>query len=235
LGYNIRIIADSPFGLVFSEARKELYRTNSKTKKAILQFDLSGNLIKEWSSAKEVSKKEKYSISAIVGCLKRKDKMYTSYNYIWIYKTEFKENGIDLQYYLNGSSKYNKIVQLDKNYNLIKIWDNMKEPSEKLNIRISNINNVCIKNHITAGGYVWMYLFDYENNLNKLDKFNPKKTKNINIIQLSLSGEHIKLWESLTIASNNLNINISCISECLKGKQLTSGGFKWIYSDDYKN
>jgi superfamily II DNA or RNA helicase len=51
------------------------------------------------------------------------------------------------------------------------------------------------------------------------------------IEQLDLvSGEIIKVWDSLTSASRTLNIQISCISCCVTGRQEQAGGYKWRYA-----
>ena len=55
---------------------------NRKSKnKAILQYDLDGNFIKEWPSATDVGREVQTNICK---CLKGKYK--TAYNYIWKYK-----------------------------------------------------------------------------------------------------------------------------------------------------
>ena len=55
-------------------------RSNS-CKKPILQYDLDGNFIREWSSATDVGREVKPNICR---CLKGKTK--TAYNFIWKYK-----------------------------------------------------------------------------------------------------------------------------------------------------
>lgn len=52
--------------------------------KIIHQFDINGNFIKEWPSAREVERELKILSSAISCCLKKKTK--TSGGYIWKYK-----------------------------------------------------------------------------------------------------------------------------------------------------
>ena len=55
---------------------------NRKSKnKPILQYDLDGNFIREWSSATDVGKEVRKNI---VHCLKGRNK--TAYGYIWKYK-----------------------------------------------------------------------------------------------------------------------------------------------------
>ena len=54
-----------------------------KIKKPILQYDLDGNFIREWSSATDVSKEAQENICQ---CLKGKRK--TAYGFIWKYKED---------------------------------------------------------------------------------------------------------------------------------------------------
>lgn len=49
-----------------------------------------------------------------------------------------------------------KVVQLDKNDKLIKIWDSILEAKETL--KINHINKVCKGQRKTAGGFKWKYL-----------------------------------------------------------------------------
>jgi hypothetical protein len=55
------------------------------------------------------------------------------------------------------------------------------------------------------------------------------ETKRKKIIQLSLDDKEIKVWDSISEASKNLNLFISGISNVLRGKYNTSGGFKFKY------
>ena len=53
------------------------------------------------------------------------------------------------------------------------------------------------------------------------------------ICQISLDGELIKIWDCATEASQNLNVNYSCISDVCNGKRKTAGGFVWCFVKDY--
>ena len=54
---------------------------NDKIKKPILQYDLDGNLIREWECAADVGKEVSYNICH---CLKGRRK--SAYGYKWVYK-----------------------------------------------------------------------------------------------------------------------------------------------------
>lgn len=71
--------------------------------------------------------------------------------------------------------------------------------------------------------------------LNGLDnlKLGSKKSQ-IPIIQKTKCGSFVKEWESLQQASDELGIERSNISHCLRGRIKTSGGFKWEYKTSTK-
>lgn len=59
---------------------------NGKCSKKVLQFDLNGNLIKEWPSTNEIERQTGYWHNAISLCCSGKHKQ--SYGYIWKYKKD---------------------------------------------------------------------------------------------------------------------------------------------------
>lgn len=61
-----------------------------------------------------------------------------------------------------------KIVQLDKDYKIIKVWDSIKDASIALNISNTGIGDCCNKRKYrkSCGGYTWRFLNEI-NNTNK--------------------------------------------------------------------
>ena len=51
-----------------------------------------------------------------------------------------------------------RVAQYDKQMNLIKIWDYVKQVTEELGIGNNNIYNCCKGRQKTAGGYIWRYV-----------------------------------------------------------------------------
>lgn len=124
--------------------------------------------------------------------------------------------------------KWKKIVQLDKQGNLIKIWDSITKAQKSLNIRFHKKNKVC-------GGYQWQLYEEWIKN--------PKKEVNYMhhidspILQYNLDGELIAKWENANIAAEFTKATHTGIINCLNGFQKTSGGFIWsrsILSSDIK-
>lgn len=61
-----------------------------------------------------------------------------------------------------------------------------------------------------------------EEHKNKLTKSLNKK-----IIQYSIDGKLIKIWDGIRIAGRALNLDSSGLSKCCNGKYNSYGGFKW--------
>ena len=59
------------------------------------------------------------------------------------------------------------------------------------------------------------------------------KTKSKKVLQLSLTGELIKEWESTQECGRN-GFNQSNVAACCRGEQKTHKGFRWMFAEDYK-
>ena len=55
------------------------------------------------------------------------------------------------------------------------------------------------------------------------------------IYQYDKNGNFIRVWDSISDASRSLNIDVSSISACARGKYKTAGGYIWKYTLDYLN
>lgn len=61
----------------------------------------------------------------------------------------------------------------------------------------------------------------------KLGKEHPNAKQ---VIQLTLNGDYIKLWDSMHDIERELGYSHGNIGKCCKGKQKTSNGYKWAYA-----
>lgn len=66
----------------------------------------------------------------------------------------------------------------------------------------------------------------------KARKALEESQKGCEIIQYSLQGEFLKIWDSMAEAGRKLNIDISGIAKCCKGIRKNAGGFIWKYLED---
>lgn len=55
------------------------------------------------------------------------------------------------------------------------------------------------------------------------------------VVQYTLEGEFIKVWDYIKQASEELNINDTHIVNCGKGTRKSAGGYQWRYVDDEGN
>ena len=117
---------------------------------------------------------------------------------------------------------YKKSENLSENdianiVSLIKLgWSNNKI-SNTLNVNTSKINNIRI-------GNTWTNITNIE--LNCI----PKKKK---IVQFSIEGKLIKIWDSISSAQKELNVKKGSIHDCCNKRQNTAFGYKWLFYDEF--
>ena len=136
-GFKLTNQNDGGGGSTKSSKEKKL---KLKTVKSIpiLQYDLQGNFIKEFNSAKQYAEENNLTNGGYIGlCLKRKRP--TAYGYIWKYKTEdYPKVIIPSTKYINN---FIPILQYDLQSNFIKEWSSIKIASIELNINDKGICN----------------------------------------------------------------------------------------------
>ena len=109
-----------------------------------------------------------------------------------------------------------KIVQLDLEGNLIKIWDGIISAGKELGIKIQLSRQ-------TSGGFQWQKYSDWKiNPKGKLEKENEQK-----VAQYNQNNELIAVYDSITKASIATNIKHCNISNNINGIQKSAGGFIW--------
>jgi hypothetical protein len=139
-------------GFIWLESKKfdVTYKTNKE--KNILQYDMSGNFIKEWVSIKDAENYLKIKpYSGNIGLVLDKPNR-SSHGYIWLTKCgkiKYKIN----EYEHNLSKKVN---QLNDSYNIIKTWDSINNVCENLKIKQSTLIKY-LKLDKKLGGYYWEY------------------------------------------------------------------------------
>ena len=79
--------------------------------------------------------------------------------------------------------------------------------------------------------------YEYNNNYGtvkeRISKANTNGKLSKRVIQLSLSGEFIREWESTHECGRN-GFDQSHVADCCRGEQKSHKGFRWMYADDYK-
>lgn len=113
--------------------------------RAVNQYSLDGEFIKQYPSLKQASLETGINSSLI--CRVCKKNGHTAGGFKWAYAGE------------NISSKeYKQIGQYDKQGNLINQFPTPTEASRATGIHNGDIIAVCKGRRITAGGYLWRYI-----------------------------------------------------------------------------
>lgn len=71
----------------------------------------------------------------------------------------------------------------------------------------------------------------------EVQKLNGKSSGALNrkkVVQMSVKGEHIKVWDSARDVERELKISGKCILSVCNGKANTAGGFRWMLFSEYK-
>jgi hypothetical protein len=188
------------------ESWKEQLSTNPK--KVVLQYDLFGNLIKEWDTLSDIK-----GFGNVAHCCR--GELKTAGGFIWRYKDELFDLGLDNLI----SEKLKSVNQYDLSGNYIKTYKSIAEAEKVTNI------NIQIKNK-SSGGFTWKYSEDkspieYKNNKIKL------------VIQYDLLGNKIKEFNSIAEAAKLTNSNSSRISACCNNKIKSSNNYIWKYKETF--
>ena len=133
--------------------------------KKVYQYDKDNNYIREFENS-DIAEKEtgisKNSIQRVC-----QGKYVTAGGYKWSYIKEEKLNQIlkdNVKGYNSWSSwKNKKVYQLDKNENIIRLFDSIASAEKETGINHSSISKCCKGKMKSAGGFLWKYESDCEN------------------------------------------------------------------------
>ena len=101
---------------------------------------------------------------------------------------------------------------------------------------IPNAENKKCVNHIdfdktnnSADNLEWCsYLENTAHSLQRITEA-TRAANNKAVVQCDLAGNVIAVYDSISEASRRTNINCGHICQCAKGKEKTSGGYRWAY------
>lgn len=245
-GYNLDHGGNGIRGYVHTEEEIEKMRRIKKPM-IILQFDSNFNFIKEWmGGASHISKELKYTRECILlRCDHRIKEMSLYKDSYWIYKDEYYNEDFSWDKYLNNiklvetckpiikNSK--RIMQYTKDRQLIRIWDSYSE-LKKAGYNTSQISGICHQSRgkRTAANYIWCFEgYDFSDGY--FDILNTYKNKTTEarkrkISRLDKDGNVLQTYNSLTEASKDVGVDVSCICFAYK-KGRKSAGFYWAINE----
>ena len=189
--------------------------------------------------------------------------VYDGEVYEGLYKVSNLGRILSLNYNGTGKSKLMTPVENGCDYLQVALWKNGKSKTCKVHRLIAETflpnpeNKPCVNHKIEGkkGKKINMVIFNEDGSINKekstiewatYEENNNYATRNERIakamtngklskrvIQLSLSGDFIREWESTMECGRN-GFNQGNIVSCCQGKRKSADGFRWMYAEDYK-
>ena len=112
-----------------------------------------------------------------------------------------------------------KVRQLDKDGNLIRVWDSIHQINRELGYARQPITKVCKGRQRDAYGYIWRYV-------------NPESQRVMNRPVIVHKGdEYIGTFASATKASEALGLKYCSVNCVLQGRYATLHGFTFKYAE----
>lgn len=129
---------------------EQIRKVAEKKRKPVLQYDLEGNFIKEWSSLSDLCEKHKYSLNTISCVCLRKKNYNSAYGFLWKYKED--------KHSIRFIKPFVKpVLQKSKEGIVIKKWDSIKEAASFLKLHSTTICICCKNSEKSTGGFKWDY------------------------------------------------------------------------------
>lgn len=119
----------------------------------VLQFDLDGRFIREFSSAKEAAKLYGCDTHTITYACSGRTK--SGVGYLWRYKKDY--NG-EITAYVKHEPFHKRVSQYDLLDNFIAEYESVSDAARCMNVGLSCIRAACNGRQKTAYGYKWKYI-----------------------------------------------------------------------------
>ena len=139
------------------ESKQKLRDVNKDRSKPILQFDLNGELVNEYSSIHYASIITGYNASNITKACYGRIHIYK--NSIWMFKSDYipGQKVEPVKRKKRANKKYKAVIQYDVDNVLIAIYTSANEAEYTTGIKAKNIRACCNGDQKTSGGFIWRY------------------------------------------------------------------------------
>lgn len=200
----------------------------SNPKDRILKIDIY-NKYSIKAVYESMSEAEKLEGQRLINFSNNKGNLSSNTKYIYMPEKDYDEETIE---YDVLSKLKSSVVQLSMEGEFIKIWTNRKEAKNET--KASNIA-LCLKgDRLSSGGYRWVKLDDYLNNI-----YTIKDAKDMKMIYIAIDldgcykGEFLGLEE----VKNKTNASHTDVSKITKNQQenRVSGDYIWFLKEEYES
>lgn len=221
--------------------------TNKDTTEYLV-FDIKGNLVFDDFGRTAIAQLTGYSKGTISRASKSELPVIDRKYFIFEKETFTEERLFStLQKFRNTYNKDREVVQLNIDGTLVKEFINAREAATDI-LKNPNASGQIImlcqgtlKSAKTLGGYLWKFKDDY--NIDKIDKYRVARAGTHRpVVQLSIEGGLIKVWETATAAAESFgNKSSGHISQICKGRVGPNGkrrdlykGYRWMFKEEYE-
>ena len=188
-------------------------------RKEVLQYSLSGKLIKVWESISAAA--TYFGMSA--GTLRQAcvSPYKSRAGFQWRFATD--ENPLQ---YIGYYGESLRVAQYSVNGELLNVWKSAKQAAQSLGKIDGNALRTYAGNHKIYENYQWRLVPNWEEVPDIIEAYIDKNT----IVQLDRDYETIiKIWYS----RKELAKEFKHVRDALNGRVKTYKGFKWMYYRDY--
>lgn len=121
-----------------------------------------------------------------------------------------------------------RVCQYDNRGSFLRTFTSSREAERETNIRHSEILDCCKHLAHTAGGYIWR--FKKETNENPVDPV-TYKTAPRSVSQYDKDMNLVATYKSICQAAKENDLKAENIGACCRGKSVTLKGYYWAFSD----
>lgn len=130
--------------------QKKLTSLNRK----VNQYDLNGKFVKQWDNLLQIAHSLNKTTTVLYHCCQRDNHFHTSYGYQWRYVDDCE----DIKPYTTDRLIY----EIDKNNNIMYIYDNISEIKQKYHSEKLWISDVLTHKYKSTKGHIFIYADEYK-------------------------------------------------------------------------
>ncbi|MED3792413.1 zinc-ribbon domain-containing protein [Niallia alba] len=113
------------------------------------------------------------------------------------------------------------------------LWNSGLRNTTKI-CEVMKLSRSAVTKYLKQGALLGWCNYDASKVSREIIELNKLKN-NKKCIQFNKNGDFLKEWDSIGIAAMSVGISATSISLVCRRKGITAGGYKWMYSEEYKN
>jgi hypothetical protein len=210
---------------------------NNARARAVLQYDLSGKLLRRYDCATEAARETDTHISRIADCAN--GNRFSSNGYIWLYEDDslkeaklqekIKEKRHPSAMCGGANHQARRVEQYTLDGEYIRTFSSAQTAADATGIDYSTIKS-CAGNHArskSAGGYIWINADEPDKQRAIKQRVNKGSERPVS--QYSIDGKHIRDFASIQDAKSFLNTRANIGAVC-RGERKSACGYFWKYT-----